>query len=1567
MFMKAALLSILGLSALATALPNPSPGSVEPAAALVCEFPTGDCSLVGNCQYCCIGDPVDQEFWVPSLGRFGPHCVGVIGHIPLWSSLLILVLHYGFHPLWKRRPPWLRKFVVEDDPSSHAGEISTPKEKSLTQWAILLLVLATSGIILAVVGITLTRVPLHQVSIVPNILSCIILLVDRPQSLPGAVLLLQLILLFTDIAILAASTSLPGPWYHNSWAIGICFPLACILVMLNIPMRDAWKRTDGISKPFAEPTSTLRSPEDNMTLWQWMSVSWMAPLISVGVERQLHGNDVWLLPYEFQHSRLHTIFRELNGSVLIRLLKANGLDLVIISCLGFLETFAELAEPVLLKQLLAALAGGPKMMRVTFVYAGLSLLAKLVRAQSGIFSMWFGRRAYERSRGEMITMIYEKTLRRKDFVFPSNFGPDSTFDAPEPGTSTSTTLTDDEDDDPDDVSRNNSLLPTRFKWFGCCFRSRGYDKRSAKSTAEIPASGPASTGKILNLMRNDVYEVAQRFWEFASLVTKPLAFILSIVLIWRLLGPASLSGMLVLLIGQILNVFILRAFVNVQKVRRGITDAKLQLTSQFVEAIRHLRWYAWQNAWLVRIFETRAAELSKTVLGNVLIIVYSFVNNLTGYLFPFFGFMAYTLISQQPLTVEIGFPALDLFTTLQNNLRELPNLVTVLLNAKVAMNRIEDFMAEPEKDAADQVATGPLGKLEIELKGATFSWPGSEKRVLRNVSILCKPGLSLVCGKVGIGKTALLHAILGELDQLGGERRVPTETVGYCAQSPWLQNMSIRENILFCAEYDEARYLQVLDACCLLPDLANFKAGDLSFIGENGVGLSGGQKARVALARAIYSRSRILLLDDPIAALDHQTAETILRTLFARSSPLMHGRLVIFVTHRIHLVTNYADQVLDVVEGGRVNTIGREELESNEELRALAAAATSELDEVNEEPVALDESAAVPDKFIEEEYRPHGGVMASVYWQYVKAGKLRWWSLLVVSLIAFRIINVLYFWYLKEWVERSGESDRTMLSPSFSASIKQHSFSSHEPTIHSATVAALGNDWLDFGKYLPSPQLNVRPWLFWFLVISVAQVIARLLSEFLLLAIMYEAAKQLFQDAVRRVSGATFRFYDVTPVGRLMNRLTSDMGAIDGQIAGQIQQFAWFMISWLSAVFVIATATPLFLVVIAITTCLFVVIFSRFLPASQSLRRLETVSLSPLMSNFGTLLEGLTTVRAFQANSQFQQRLVATTDAFQQMDHFYWSLQGWLQFRFDALSAFSTFALTATAALSGLSGGLTGFILASASTFVSSTHALCRRYGELQMQFVSVERVVELLSLEQEDCGRKCISPPAAWPTFSDDVVFDNVTLRYAPNLDPSLLNASFHIPAGSSVSVTGRTGSGKSTLALSLLGTLHPDAEDGGKIYIGGVDLATVDKEALRRRVTFVAQDPVLFPGTLRDNLDPVKEHTDEECAGVLERVLGSVGDFNLDSRVDGGGKNLSQGQRQLVGLGRAILRRSALVILDEATASIDHATADCMHDVLRQELRHSTVITIAHRVEAVRDANYCIVLDKGRVGSTV
>jgi len=771
--------------------------------------------------------------------------------------------------------------------------------------------------------------------------------------------------------------------------------------------------------------------------------------------------------------------------------------------------------------------------------------------------------------------------------------------------------------------------------------------------------------------------------------------------------------------------------------------------------------------------------------------------------------------------------------------------------------------------------------------------------------------------------------------------------VGYCAQSPWLQNMSIRSNILFNFPYDPVRYRAVIDACALTPDLAGFSHGDLSNIGENGIGLSGGQKARVALARAVYSDSRVLLLDDPIAALDHGTAEAIVRKLF--QGPLVQGRTVILATHRVDLCAHLADQFIDI-DHGRARVLDLEEIDR--EIQMLAAdaeqqkayhgdVAASREEEGEEEQrtqaqaQTVEEDAAIPDKFISDEHRASGGVVARIYWIYIKAGKLRWWAVVILLFSTFRLARIFNAWFLKAWGEKYPAAETSFLS------ILGFGFED-------------GNGIFDG---LPSPVQNVSPWLICYAGLGLAMTVLYTLTQCGLLLILYLAAKDLFGRVLHRVSSATFRFYDTTPVGRLMNRLTTDIGMLDGGMIAPLQDVTFWSINWVTSMVVIASVTPAFFAFALGMTLWFMYIFDRFLPTSQSLRRLEMVSLSPLMSNFGILLEGLATIRAFKAQPHFQQSNIVITDAFQKMDHFYWSLQAWLQYRFDALSAVSTFGLVLLALYQGLSPGLTAFVLATASQFVDATHGLCRAYGKLQMDFVSVERVVELLDLEEEPPGN--VNPPASWPSYNDAITFDNVTLRYAPHLEPSLRDVSFTIPGGATCAVLGRTGSGKSTLALALLATMHPSQ---GRITVGDVDIGNVDVHLWRQRISFVAQDPVLFPGTLRDNLDPLNLHSDEECAAALQRILGG-GDFTLDSRVDDGGRNLSQGQRQLVGIGRAVLRRSPVIILDEATASIDKETALAIQDVLRDELAQSTVITIAHRLEAVRDADYFIRLDAGRV----
>ncbi|KLU93098.1 multidrug resistance-associated protein 6, partial [Magnaporthiopsis poae ATCC 64411] len=869
------------------------------------------------CYSCC------QRLWIPEQAAFGTHCTGPITHIPVYISLLVLICRYALCPLWRRRPLWLHSFAAEsdeiptdtgdtasyapltsdgvptsrdsgttttnghstnnvnggaadqdDDDSNDAAFCPPPKSKSWNRHTLALLSLSVASAGSGGLAASLYSKDewVYLMPTVPSLVTAVILAVERPQTAPGGVFLIQAGLLLTQLALLLGVPSLTASWDSLVlFLTTIAIPLLSVLIILLMPLRDPRiPGTSEVAVASQEPTSALRSPEDNFTAWDWMTISWMSKLIAIGYSRQVQPEDVWLLPYEFQHRRLHLLFRQIRGSVIGRILSANAPDLIIISILGIFESAASLGQVVLLKQLLGALdapggdddagdGGGLGNVRVAMAYAAVALFVRLAAAQSAVFSLWFSRRCYERSRGEMITMIYEKTIRRKAFTFP--------------GVNQKK-----EDDDDDGMSGDQQHAE------GQNGTTNGSAAGPKLSPDQAQKDAPASMGKILNLMRNDVYEVAQRFWEFPSLFTKPLNFVLSLALIWNLLGPSSLLGILVIVLAQGVNAVLIRGLVKLERTRRAISDVKLQVTSQFVETIRHLRWYDWQDRWLKEILETRNLELRYRVLSNLLQKALNVLSTLAALALPLASFYAYTVLSGKPLSVDIAFPALNLFTMLNTTLTDLPFLVMVLVNASVAMGRIESFMAEPDKEDAGRNDssqyhdassggdnTRPPGELKLAISGASFSWPGgssdsssSSRHVLRDVNMECGPGLTVVCGKVGSGKTALLQAILGELDQHqpgggGGRRDIPDEMMGYCAQTPWLQSMSIRENILFSEPYDADRYRRTLEACALLPDLKEFEGGDLSMVGENGVGLSGGQKARVALARAVYSRARVLL------------------------------------------------------------------------------------------------------------------------------------------------------------------------------------------------------------------------------------------------------------------------------------------------------------------------------------------------------------------------------------------------------------------------------------------------------------------------------------------------------------------------------------------------------------------------------------------------------------------------------------------------------------------------------------------------------------------------------------
>lgn len=539
----------------------------------------------------------------------------------------------------------------------------------------------------------------------------------------------------------------------------------------------------------------------------------------------------------------------------------------------------------------------------------------------------------------------------------------------------------------------------------------------------------------------------------------------------------------------------------------------------------------------------------------------------------------------------------------------------MLLNAKVARQMIEEFMGEQDKEDGESQRIVRKDETPLRVQDASFAWPRTHTNTLHHVNLEFPVGLTVVVGEVASGKTALLEALLGEMDIHGGRVSRPNIMIGYCTQSSWLQSMSIRNSIIFSSPYEEQRYREVLDICQLVSDIGSFKDRDHSLIGENGIGLSGGQRARVALARAVYSHAKFLLFDDPLSALDHQTAEAIVTKL--TRGRLMESRTVILVTHRVDLVQGLAQQIVEI-SAGRARILDRG---LSLEYEDIEPSAEWNFDHQAEKDVEVEEP---PDKFFEDEKRAHGGIKAMVYsyMEYIKAGKLKSWVLLMVLMAISTFFGIANVYFLKEWGEAY---DR-------------------QPSRNSIVAG--------FFDRFPSPGSNISPWLWAFLAIALIQSFLILLVYMTSLIIVYTISHNIFQNIRQRVSHATFRFYDVTPVGRLMNRLTSDVGTVDGDLNTQLRNSVFEAATWIGAALVIALVTHAFFIFSVLLSLIFAYTFSHFLPASQSLRRLEMASFSPLMSNFGALLEGLTTVRAFGAQTRFQDHAIESTDAFQRMDHF---------------------------------------------------------------------------------------------------------------------------------------------------------------------------------------------------------------------------------------------------------------------------------------------------------------------------
>ncbi|KZV87123.1 multidrug resistance-associated ABC transporter [Exidia glandulosa HHB12029] len=1165
-----------------------------------------------------------------------------------------------------------------------------------------------------------------------------------------------------------------------------------------------------------------------------------------------------------------------------------------------------------------------------------------------------------RMRAQMNTMLFAKTLIRKDVASSSGSSGTSSAGGTRPGTPTPSSPTD------------------------TVVEKKDEDEFSSKQ-------------QVMTLMTTDVDRVGQLGWYLFPLVDSPIELAIGTLFLYKMLGSSAFIGLAVTCFFLPINHYASKVVVNAQENLMKTRDERVALMNEILGGIRMLKFMAWERSFEKKVMVVRDKELKYQRLNYIIETAFNAIWNGSPLLVTLVSFWHYAVWRGIPLTPSIAFTSISVFNEMRFALNALPETFINILQSLVSARRIEKYLA-----LAEVSPVPPLGEqdLSITLNSATITWPqergGSasssvastpaKKFILLGLNVRFPVGqLSLVCGKLGSGKTLLLQALLGEADVLTGQvlcPRSPPDFIasfqgivpnddewivpGVCAYVPqvsWLQNATIRENILFHLPYNEVRYLKTLEACALVADMKILEDGDQSEIGERGVNLSGGQKARVSLARAVYSRASTLLLDDVLSAVDAHTADHLFEQCI--KGDIMKGRTVILVSHHVQLCTNGAAYVV-ALDNGRLayegptsdfvgsqimaglvqssNAPAPDQEAAEDDVEALAeqqaegdaeSAEGSDTAVQPSEPDALPVAAVpkerkAPRKFIEEEKRAVGRIGSAVWQWYIYAcGGKGYWALFLASMIAAALVPVFENGWIRVW---SGSVQHgTSRSPAWYVGVYA-----------SITVSGL--------------LLTTWRW-------------------FVLYHGSLEASRVLYKRLLERVLFARIRFHDTINRGRLLNRFGKDFEGIDSNLS---DNFGRSIINALSVTTTVCSVTYVgglpFGVAAAAVGVIYWNVAKIYGQTSRDMRRLDSVTRSPLYSIYGETISGVGVIRAFGAGSKFLRDMLRCVDTNMNPYFWMWSVNRWLSVRFNLLSSIVVGVTGVTVMLTpGVDAALAGFALAFASTITGDLLFLVRRFVGLEQSMVAVERVKEFSEIEQEPPEFIEPRPPASWPS-EGAIAVEDLSIRYANDLPNVLHELNFDIYPGEKVGVLGRTGSGKSTLALSFFRFVEPSQ---GRIVIDGVDIARVGLTDLRCRLTIIPQDPTILSGTLRSTLDVFDEYEDAEIYEALRRVhLLQSGEMeetaaiinenvfrNLDSPVSEGGENFSAGEKQLICMARAILKRTKVLFMDEATASVDYATDELISKTIREEFADSTIVTIAHRLRTVVDYNRVMLLDNGQV----
>uniref|UniRef100_A0AAR5P0Y0 ABC-type glutathione-S-conjugate transporter n=2 Tax=Dendroctonus ponderosae TaxID=77166 RepID=A0AAR5P0Y0_DENPD len=1090
-----------------------------------------------------------------------------------------------------------------------------------------------------------------------------------------------------------------------------------------------------------------------------------------------------------------------------------------------------------------------------------------------------------------------------------------------------------------------------------------------------------TAGEIVNLMSVD----AQKFMDLTTYLnmiwSAPLQICLSMYFLWQELGPSVLAGLAVMIILIPINGFIADKSKNLQIKQMKNKDERVKLMNEVLSGMKVLKLYAWEPSFEAHVLKIRDKEVKVLKEAAYLNAGTSFIWSCAPFLVVLATFVSFVFSDQKNiLTPVITFKALSLFSLMSMPMGLLPVLLVFTVETYVSVKRINTFMNAEELDpnnvSHDETEADPL-----VIENGSFSW--GEDSILKGINIrIPHKTLTAIVGSVGAGKSSLISAFLGEMDKVSG--RVNTYgTVAYVSQQAWIQNATLKDNILFGKSYDKDLYDKVIEGCALKPDFDMLPGGDQTEIGEKGINLSGGQKQRVSLARAVYADAEIYYLDDPLSAVDSHVGKHIFDQVLGPTG-LLKNKTRVLVTHGI-IYLPQTDKIFVVTQGEISESGSYQELLAKK--GAFAEFLLQHIQEHDEDAEELDEikkqiaqqvsddlskqlvrkrskisesksdSGSNPalngslqrqksqdsnkakmkesegvngpvqgEKLIEVEKSETGSVSWQVYKHYIM-------SIGVVIVIITVFLNMLFQGFsIGSNVWLGIWADDTKMVDS------------------NGTVDTARRD-LYLGVYG---------------ALGVGQFIVMFFATLVLYIGTLNAAKKLHVLLLSNIIRAPCSiFFDVTPVGRILNRFSKDVDTLDTVLPLTLRAWITCLFSVLGTLAVTSYTTPPFTIIIAPIGILYYFIQRFYVATSRQLKRLESVSRSPIYSHFGETVSGVQAIRAYGQQARFTKESEYKVD--QNQLCYYPSIisNRWLAVRLEMIgNLIILFAALFAVLAKNQMPGLVGLSITYCLQITQTLNWLVRMTSDVETNIVAVERIKEYAEVPQEAPWKLSHEiMPSSWPE-TGAVTFKDYSVRYRPGLDLVLHGVNFTVNGSEKVGIVGRTGAGKSSLTLSLFRIIEA-AE--GQIIIDGVNVALLGLHTLRSRLTIIPQDAVLFSGSLRMNLDPFDKHSDDEVWKSLE--LAHLKTFvqglssGLNHEISEGGDNLSVGQRQLVCLARALLRKTKVLILDEATAAVDLETDDLIQRTIRTEFKDCTVLTIAHRLNTIMDSDRVIVLDKGKV----